>query len=334
MKNKEYKKILIIRTGAIGDVVHTTNLFRAIKKFKNEVEIHYLTSETIKPLLVNDKDIDKVLTINPKFKMFSDYTKELAKTLKQEQYDLVLNLQPSWKVRYLIFLAGIKNCFEYKKRFKMHAVTNFWATGLKPFPQLKEEDKLQLFLPDEVVEFAKNEVCNLKRPLVVINAGGVFSKRQGRTYPVDKWVELGNKIQDEFSGTILLNGAKEDEEILSPLNNIKNSVNYIGKLSLINSCALIGQADLMLSGDSGPLHIATALNVKSIGLFGSMPAKRTGCYSSGINIVSKKSCVPCNRRKCKYLKKSKNLYAPCMEEISVDEILEQVKQSLAYRLNN
>ncbi|MBQ4122205.1 glycosyltransferase family 9 protein [bacterium] len=324
MQKNNIKKLLIIRTGAIGDVVHTTALFRAIKKYNPQIIIHYLTSELIKPLLIEDRDIEKVLTINPKFKMFSSYTKDLANTLKQEKYDAVINLQPSLKIKYLMFLAKIKKQAIYRKNFKIHAVTNFWKTGLKFFPELKEEKELKLYLPKEYIDFAKDKTKEYKRPFIIINAGGVLSKRQGRTYPVAKWVELGNKLQKKFDGTIILNGAKEDKEILSPLNEIKNSVNLIGELPLINSCAVIGEADLMLSGDSGPLHIATALGVKSIGLYGAMPEKRTGCFSSGINIVSKKSCVPCNRRKCKYLKKSKKIYAPCMEEITTDEIIKML----------
>ncbi|MGM9994002.1 MAG: glycosyltransferase family 9 protein [Candidatus Avigastranaerophilus sp.] len=324
MRNNEIKKILIIRTGAIGDVVHTTALFRAIKKSYPQIEIHYMTSELIKPLLIEDTDIEKVLTINPKFKMFSSYTKEIANILKQENYDATINLQPSLKIRYLIYLAGIKKQTSYKKDFKIHAVTNFWKTGLKFFPEIKEEKELKLYLPKDAIEYAKEKTKDLKRPLITINAGGVMSKRQGRTYPVKKWVELGNKLQEKYNGTIILNGAIEDKEILSSLNTIKNSINYIGELSLINSCAVIGESDIMISGDSGPLHIATALGVKSIGLYGSMNEKRTGCYSSGINIVSKKSCVPCNRRKCKYLKKSKEIYAPCMEEININTIVEKI----------
>ncbi len=318
------KKILIIRAGAIGDVVHTTNLFRSIKQTYKDISIHYLTSELIKPLLIEDPDIEKVYTINPKFKLFSSYTKELAKTLKEENYDLVINLQPSFKIKALIFLAGIKKQYIYKKSFKMHAVTNFWYTGTKAFKELKEPKELKLYLPKENIENAKKLTKDFKRPFFIINAGGVLSKRQGRTYPVKKWVELGNKIQEKYNGTIILNGAKEDKEILAPLNEIKNVVNYIGELSLIDSCAVIGEADVMLSGDSGPLHIATALGVKSIGLYGSMPANRTGCFSSGINVISRKDCVPCNRRKCKFLKKSKNIYAPCMEEISIEEIIEKI----------
>lgn len=328
MRNNEIKKILIIRTGAIGDVVHTTALFRAIKKSYPQIEIHYMTSELIKPLLIEDTDIEKVLTINPKFKMFSSYTKEIANILKQENYDAAINLQPSLKIRYLIYLAGIKKQTSYKKDFKIHAVTNFWKTGLKFFPEIKEEKELKLYLPKDAIEYAKEKTKDLKRPLITINAGGVMSKRQGRTYPVKNWVELGNKLQEKYNGTIILNGAIEDKEILSPLNTIKNSINYIGELSLINSCAVIGESDIMISGDSGPLHIATALGVKSIGLYGSMNEKRTGCYSSGINIVSKKSCVPCNRRKCKYLKKSKEIYAPCMEEININTIVEKINLCL------
>ena len=324
MQKSDIKKLLIIRIGAIGDVVHTSALFRSIKHSNPDVEIHYLTSELIKPLLTEDSDIAKVITAPKKFKIFSSEVKELADKLKQESYDAVINLQPSLKVRYLVFLAGIKKQAVYKKDFKMHAVTNFWRTGLKFFPNLEEQKDLKLYLPQEAVNFAKEKVKSLKRPLIVINAGGVMSKRQGRTYPVDKWFELGNKLQEKYNGTVILNGASEDKEILSPLNNIKNCVNLIGELSLVNSCAVIGQADYMLSGDSGPLHIATAQGVKSIGLYGSMPQNRTGCYSSGTNIVSKKSCVPCNRRKCKFLKKTKKLYAPCMEEISIDEIMKEV----------
>ena len=260
--------------------------------------------------------------------MFSSYTKEIANILKQENYDAAINLQPSLKIRYLIYLAGIKKQTSYKKDFKIHAVTNFWKTGLKFFPEIKEEKELKLYLPKDAIEYAKEKTKDLKRPLITINAGGVMSKRQGRTYPVKKWVELGNKLQEKYNGTIILNGAIEDKEILSPLNTIKNSINYIGELSLINSCAVIGESDIMLSGDSGPLHIATALGVKSIGLYGSMNEKRTGCYSSGINIVSKKSCVPCNRRKCKYLKKSKEIYAPCMEEININTIVEKINLCL------
>lgn len=322
---KEISKILIIRTGAIGDVVHTTGLFHSIKKAYPDVEIHYLTCSTVEFFLNEDSAISKVFTIDPKFKMFSSTTFDFAKELKKEKYDLVINLQPSLKVKFLTFLAGIRKEYIYKKNFKKHAVTNFWETGLKAFPNMQEEKHLNIYLPNVAKQNAEELLKGYKRPFIIINAGGVFSKRQGRTYPLEKWIELGNKLQAKYNGTIILNGAKEDKEFLAPLYSIKGSVNFIGELSLADSCAVISKADLMISGDSGPLHIATALGVKSIGLYGSMPANRTGCYSNGINIVSPKECVPCNRRKCKFIKGTDKIYTPCMEEISVEDILDRIK---------
>ncbi len=322
------KKILIIRIGAIGDVVHTTNLYRAIKWQYPETEIHYLTSELIKPLLEADIDIAKIITVQKKLKLFSRETKELIQKLKSENYDAVFNLQPSLKTRLLVMLAGIKKQVVYKKNFKIHAVKNFWQTGLKLFPNLSEIKDVKIYLPDISLKKAQERVKDLKHPIIIINAGGMFSKRQGRTYPVEKWIELCSKISQSYNPTFILNGAKEDKEFLLPLEKIKNSINYIGELSLEESCAVIAQSDLMISGDSGPLHIASALGVKSIGLYGSMPVNRTGCYCSGINIVSTKKCVPCNRRKCRYLKGTNKIYTPCMEEISTNTIFEKVKDLL------
>jgi len=315
------KKILIIRLGAIGDVIHTSNLYRAVKKKHPEIEIHYLAGSLIKPLLEADSDIAEVIEAPSKFKLFSAETKALINKLKKEKYDLALNLQPSLKTRLLVFFSGIKKQAVYKKTFKIHAVKNFWQTGLKFFPDIEEIKDLKLYLPETYINNAKENLKNLKRPLVAVNAGGMFSKRQGRAYPLDKWIELCRMLEEKYSASIIFTGVQEDKEFLEPLTSIKNSVNYIGKLSLAETCAVISQADLMISGDSGPLHAACALGVKSIGLYGSMPSKRTGCYCSGINIVSKKQCVPCNRRKCRYLKGRKDIYAPCMEEISIEEII-------------
>ena len=321
------KKILIIRLGAIGDVIHTSNLYRAVKKKHPEIEIHYLADGLIKPLLEADKDIAEVIEAPSKFKLFSAETKALINKLKKEKYDAVLNLQPSLKTRLLVLFSGIKKQAVYKKTFKIHAVKNFWQTGLKFFPDIEELKDLKLYLPETYINGAEEKLKDLNRPLIAVNAGGMFSKRQGRAYPLDKWIELCRRLEEKYSASIIFTGAQEDKEFLEPLNCIKNSVNYIGKLSLAETFAVISQADLMISGDSGPLHAACALGVKSIGLYGSMPSTRTGCYCGGINIVSKKQCVPCNRRKCRYLK-NKNIYAPCMEEISIEEILKAAENLL------
>lgn len=319
------QKILIIRLGAIGDVVHTSNVYRAIKKAHKNVEIHYLTNIN-KALIENDPALTKVWTIKAKdLKVVSKYFIDYVKELKKENFDVVINLQPSVKMRLLVFLAGIKKRFNYRKNDKIHAVKNYWQTAKRVFNDIEELPELEITLADDVCEKINKMVENYQRPFVILNCGHVFAKRQGRTYPITKWLELGNKIQEKYNGTIFITGLKEDAEILEPLNSIKNSVSFVDKLSLEETSALIKTSDLLLSGDSGPLHIATALKTKVVGLFGSMPIARTGPYGNNhCVVVSKKSCVPCNRRKCKYLDFPNELYSPCMCEIDVNEILEKI----------
>lgn len=319
------KKILIIRLGAIGDVIHTSNVYRSIKKAYPDSEIHYLTTID-KTLIENDKALTKIWDIKPKeFKVLSKYYNDYAKQLKNENFDIVINLQPSIKTRLLVLLAGIKKTYNYHKNNKIHAVKNYWQTAKRAFADIEELPDLEITLSDKVCEKMSNIIKDCKRPFIILNCGHVFARRQGRTYPITKWIELGNKIQEKYDGTIFITGVKEDAEILKPLNTIKNSVSFVDKLTLEENSALIKLSDLLISGDSGPLHIATALGTNVIGLFGSMPISRTGPYGfNHCTIVSKKSCVPCNRRKCRYLDFPKELYSPCMCEISVNEILDKV----------
>ncbi len=329
MDKNTKKKILIIRLGAIGDVVHTSNVYRSIKKLYPDCEIHYFTSIS-RAMLEFDENISKVWPVDlKKMKAFSEYFMDYVKTLKAEKFDIVINLQPSLKTRLLAFLVGIKKRYNYCKNNKIHAVKNYWQTAKKAFPNVEELPDLELKLNPEVCQKVEEQVAQYKRPFVILNAGHVFAKRQGRTYPIEKWIELGNKIQEKFEGTIFITGVKEDAEILKPLEVIKNSVSFVDKQTLEENCALIKATDLLISGDSGPLHIATALGTKVVGMYGSMPVERTGPYGEAhCAIVSKKSCVPCNRRKCKYLDFPKELYSPCMCEITVDEIFLEVEKIL------
>lgn len=326
--NLKTSKILIIRLGAIGDVVHTTNTYRAIKMVYPGIKIHYLTTKNQACFLENDSDIEKVIIVS-KDDIKLNKLQNLAKTLKSEHYDLAINLQPNFKTRFLVFLSGIRKQLIYKKSFKMHAVENFFNTAQKYFKTLTLPDKMTLSLSASAQEYAQSNLKDLPRPLIVFNAGGIVSPRQGRTYPVEKWIQLGQLINKTFGGTIILTGAKEDEHLLKNLVAQPWAKSFIGKTTIEQNAAIIGKCNIMISGDSGPLHIATALNVPSIGLYGSMPVGRTGTYGHNcVSIPAKLACVPCNRRKCKFIKKSGKIYTPCMESIEPQKILEEVSRFL------
>lgn len=322
------KKFLIIRYGAIGDVVHTTNTFRSIKSAYPDTEIHYLTFFAPAELLKNDKDIDKVICINKNdLEIFNQ--KKLIDTLKKQNYNLAINLQPNLKTKILLFRSGIKNITTYQKDYNLHAVVNFWQTATNAIPNLKCETELKLYIDKSTQDSINNKISHFKRPFVAINAGGIKSPRQGRCYPIEKWLKVGQKIQDYYNGTIFITGLKEDSELLYELEQINNSVNFTGQLTLQELAALFKQCDLLLSGDSGPLHIADAAGTKVVGLFGSMMAARSGPYGQkNKTIISATDCAPCNKRKCKYSKYRTQTYQKCMTNIPEEEVFEAAKMLL------
>ena len=115
MSKNKCKKILILRFGAIGDVVHTTALFRSLKNYDSELEIHYATFKTPYSLIENDPDLEKVWILEGKiYKHLINHAKELRK----EKFDLFINLQPSIKTKVFSLILGAKKSLTYKKNFQ------------------------------------------------------------------------------------------------------------------------------------------------------------------------------------------------------------------------
>lgn len=317
MNSKEFKKVLILRFGAIGDVVHTTALFRSLKNYTPAIEIHYATFKPPSVLIENDPDLEKVWVLEGKT---YKHLINLAKELKKEKFDVFINLQPSIKTKIFSLILGAKKTLTYKKTFKLHAVENFWRTARPLFKDLILSEEIKIYLPDEAQEKAKSLIQTDKK-VVGFNIGATTA-RQGRKYPIELWKELAKEIIDKQNCKIVLTGSREDAEEAEELLDISPEVvSFCGKLSLTESAAILQRCDLVISGDTGPLHIATAVGTSVIGLYGAAPILRTGPYgNNSFALKSDMDCIPCNRRKCKFLKKGEQ-YTPCLLNLSPAKIL-------------
>ena len=321
----EIKNILIIRNGAIGDVVHTTGLFRAIKKAYPQIEIDYATSYVAAQLLKDDKDLREVFT-------FENYTYRyflsLIQKIKNKNYDLIINLQPQLKFNLLCALTGIKTV-KYKKDFSKHAVENFFDTAKKELPAMELANELNLtnyekhkiFLMQKCQEMAlrKNVVFNMS----------ATPQRQGRKWLVDYYKELALRLINEYGCNIILTGSVEDKELTTRLVDLHEYIyDYAGKYTLSENAAIYSMCDLFISGDTGPLHIASACQKPvCIGLYGSMPISRTGVWGEkhySISASDKMDCIPCNRRICR-LKNAQ--YNPCMAALKPDAVFNLIKDN-------
>ena len=316
------KKVLLIRFGAIGDVVETTGLFRALKKAG--YCIHYLTGKVPASLLSKDVDLDKLLTLEKKsyINLF-----KLAKTLRKEKYDYIINLHPSLRTKFLCIIAKPKKTLIYKKSYKYHAVENFFMTAAQELPQLKLADKIELFLSDEEKEWAENSLD--KKIRICFNIGAT-PKRQGRRWQIKHWEELAKKILAEYDAQIFVIGGKEDIQEVDKLIELEpRIVSFAGKTSLRETAALTFCSNIVISGDTGPLHIASALAPVCIGLYGCCSISRSGPYGKRHHtICSELSCAPCDGKLCPFSKKDFD-DTPCMDIIKPSVVFKMIKDILS-----
>ena len=318
------KKILILRFGAIGDVVHSTELFRSIKRKHPEISIHYASFKVPSLNIQHDPDLDKVWVLEGKsYKQLYRHAKEMRK----EKFDLFINLQPGNRTKIFSIMLGMPKTITYKKTFKQHAVENFWNTGKKFFKDIELSEELNLHIEEEV----KNKISGMlsKERISIAFNMGVSPTRQGRRYPQNYWRELASMLLDKYDCEIVLTGSEGDRKFSEPLLEISPKIkSFCGKTSIEENTALLSLCDLVISGDTGPLHIATAVKTPAIGIYGAAPVSRTGPYGTNCEAVfSNRECVPCNRRKCKYLKQGE-AYTPCILDIKPEQIIKTVEKLL------
>lgn len=251
-----FKKILIIRFSSIGDIVLTSPVVRCLKQQLN-AEIHYLTKQQFSELLVSNPYISKVWTIRSKIS-------ECSKELKQEQFDAIIDLHNNLRSRLLSIVLGLP-CYRFDKlnfkkwlavQFKWnllpkkHLVDRYFeklsAIGIK-----NDGEGLEYFLPND-----------MEQQLERLNLPGVYSVGVlGATYYTKQIPqELWEKIIPECKGPVVLIGGKNEAGTGAHLKNKfpGQVTNYAGSLSLSLSAAVINNAELVITPDTGMMHIAAA----------------------------------------------------------------------------
>ena len=321
------KKILVIRFGAIGDVVHTTIIQQSIKQKYPDSEIHFLTSGFIAPLLESDPNLAKVYSFDNSKKDDFLYLLQLGFTFRKEKFDIIINLQNSVRNRLLNLIANPKRIV-YRNLHRIHAVDAFFNSAKEVFADIEKPEDLNLYIADKIKDYIDSKIENYPRPFIVINPGGEHDNaRQGRIWSVNNWIVLSNKLMEKHGGTVFIVGSKNEKEYHKELLKIQSSVLFSGELKLDESAALFSKADLFISGDSGPLHMASALGVNTLGLMGATDVQACGPYGSKGHVLSSifECPTPCNKV-C--LQTQEDIYKPCIQSITPEAVFDYIEQNI------
>ena len=319
----EIKKVLILRFGALGDIVHTTIIAKAIKNKYPDCKITYCTSNIYEEIIKYCKYIDSVIPYDSSERKNIAYNFKFALQLRKQKFDIIFNLTNAIRDKIIAFIANPKTIVMRKKNKKLHVVESFYRAAAKKIHGLELPENLELDVDEKLCEGIKEELSKYKKPYIVFAPAGNNDKsRQGRIWKDEYWAELGNKLSNKYSGTIIITGnvneLKYHENIASKINN---SVLLTGKLSLKESLCVYKLADLVVAGDTGSLHAASALGTNTIGIFGSTDIKNVKPYGDrGYYVCPKEDvCRFCWKKKCKFLKKGE-IYTPCMLSIKPEDV--------------
>lgn len=294
-------KFLILRFSSIGDIVLTSPVVRNLKKQVEGAEIHYITKPQFKSILENNPYIDKVHTLKKSFK-------ETITELKYEHYDYIIDLHRN--VRTVRFKNRLKiisfsfNKLNWEKwllvNFKknkmpdVHIVDRYIDT-LKMFDVENDDQGLDYFIPeqDEVnISAISDELKNGYIGVVV----GAFHNTKKLTK--EKIITICKKLDKP---TLLLGGPENKEEAEEIKKAVgKNIFNTCGDYNINQSASLVKQANVILTPDTGLMHIASAFQKKIISVWGNtVPEFGMSPYKphpeSEIIEVKGLKCRPCTK---------------------------------------
>ncbi len=298
--NPKAPRILVVSTTALGDTLWATPLIRAIKKSYPTAHLGVLTSKIGWEVLENNPYVDELFLLKEPlfFHFFS-----LFKILKKRKFEAVLYLHASQRLplplcgllnsSYLIGSVGhgkglgslfthqIKNSqlHEIKRRLQIASLLGIEEDG----------SELNFFFTPVKKDF-------LSKPYIVFHPG---AKEPFRRWPAEYYIELGEKLSKDFKIAII--GVPKEKALIEQIaSRIGNAQTFYHNLSLTKTASLLQGAKLLVCNDSGPMHLAAALQVPLLAFF--IPTDSVKCgplnYEKATVLQEKMLCRPCLKKEC------------------------------------
>jgi ADP-heptose:LPS heptosyltransferase len=302
-----FNRILIIQTASIGDVILATPVLEKLHAFFPEARIDLLIKRGNQDLFAAHPFIDTLLLWNKGQHKYRNFL-HLLKKLRANRYDLVVNLQRFAATGLLTALSGaaVKIGFDknplslfFTKSVK-HRIGkeagNWHEThrNLSLVEQLTDEKPVKPKLYPSQLDFARMSQFKTKNYICIAPASLWFTKQ----YPTEKWIDFVRQIEPHTY--VYLLGSATDFQLCGDIihkSGHPNCFNFAGKLSLLESAALMRDAAMNFVNDSAPMHLASAVNAKTTAIYCStVPEFGFGPLADGATVVQveeKLACRPC-----------------------------------------
>jgi 3-deoxy-D-manno-octulosonic-acid transferase/heptosyltransferase-1 len=338
--------ILIVKLSAIGDVIHTLPSLAALRKHYPDAHITWVVEEMASDLVMGHPHLDRVLVSRRKGWIgdlrrgrLSDAFKEIKSFLSElraRPYDLVIDFHGLLKSAVIVLLSGGNRKLGYESLQE--------GSGL--FYNEKIPEDMDKHAVDRYLDFARHLGVHVETPefmlaigpenetrvRALLAAGGIDpgdlfvavspqALWETKLWSDQKFAQLSERILQELNVPVVFTGgdASATEGIQSFMT--LPSVDLAGRTTLRDLACLFRQAALLVTTDSGPMHLAAAVETPVVALFGPTDPARTGPYGDGHTVIRMEMpCSPCFFRTCDT--------KLCMREITVEDVFQAVRKNL------
>ncbi len=354
------KKVLVINPFGIGDVLFTTAVIASLKESYPDIWVGYWCNQRVSEILRNNPRINKTFALSrgDLKKIYQESRWEgifrflkLIRAIKKERFDISLDFSLDHRYSLISKIVGIKKRigFNYKQRgrfltdridisgYQDKHVVEYYLELLRFLNAKTGPGRLELNIPEadknkvrRILDCAGINEDNLLVGIVP-GAGASWGKEsEFKHWPALKFAQLADKIIEAFKAKVLILGDESEKPLADIIVNAmrNNAIDLTGKTSLSELAALVGRLRLLVTNDGGPLHVAVALGVKTVSIFGPVDERVYGPYpkeSNHIVIKSNIHCRPCYQNfRLPLCDKDRQ----CLRSISAEEVFEAVRSLL------
>ncbi|MCG3693542.1 lipopolysaccharide heptosyltransferase I [Aliarcobacter butzleri] len=302
------KRIAIIKLSAMGDIIHAMVALQYIKKQYPNLQIDWFVESAFAPILENNPDINEIIKLD--LKSIKKDKKEIINQIKlikkyeKNSYDLVIDAQGLIKSAIVSFFLG-KSRVGFSKNSTREKLASFFYTKKVDIAYDKNAIERNVKVLSQALNFeiTKDDILNKKAFLFYKNENEVIyeylSKDKknvlfvigaswpSKMYSKEKFAKIINNLDENC---LITWGNESEKDIADFIANISKA-KVLPKLDLNSLKAIMSKVDLVIGNDTGPTHMAWALNIPSITLFGNTPGYRNTYITNTNKIIESKSIV-------------------------------------------
>jgi heptosyltransferase-2 len=330
----------------VGDTILTYPTVQNLKALFPRSHVTILVANDLVDLWKTFPYVDEIIPFQTK-KGFKSVWEDLnlCQVLRERKFDVAVVLPRSFRSALHVWLARIPMRFGYRDEgrslFLTHGIArtkgvlhvhriHYYLKLLNALGTIDTRPLPRVFLREEDRKWADGMLENLGlldgRPLIAMNPGATYGLAKC-WYP-DRFGELGKRLVRNWKSSILLFG-KEGERTISReiLGHFQGSgIDLTGKTNLLQLAALLERCRVLVTNDTGTMHVAAAVGTPVVALFGSTDPTTTGPWGEGHTVVKKDvPCSPCLKRVCPTDHR-------CMDLITVDDVEEVIDRKLQERI--